>query len=685
MSNGRFALNDGHAPLQKHARTALGLLPRLIHIDMNLLLKQELESTPASAAQLALRLHMNRDSALEVDLPAEWKGAVEEDATTHEISAGRLKLRSLVARNELLAKYLFDRHFAREEIDAAALFSIAHSLWVREIGQEDLVSGRLVSATQGHHDIFDLATKALEAGERCFDIFNVLEAALRHATSISFENLPKFCNAQANVTKGNLTSGRLHNILESWFSRYPETARKALKREWNGIDDDTVSLFSAALLALASHFPQEAVELLLNEGTTGDSLKHHHKVWICGRLLLHSQLPKAEKDRLQRFILNSFAQRDEVIRLQAIGAATTALHVSDRFDEALREAAAIGEQAVLAAIVNALFLHSTKLYEQGRFLIWLPLLIPLESEHGLEELDFALSDILEKSAETQDVIIEFLSSWALKNVDDSPIDKKFARTFDQCLLKISEQPALLAKVITNWLNHDDRKLAAVAAGILGELELRGGPAAHFDSKIIAAMSVEDLVFIGRRLLGFIHNTNQLLSLSLSMLEVNPESLPRVIPLLHTLIVDEIGYDYPSTTIKVLEDLIEADDRQEILEAANQWKTSLENLIKEIEELPRLNELKPSTHLQRQFALARAKQMNKSREEASEQSILRQIATQIPLKAGKGCFSYRNGHFGEANQLSSFSYSIELPRREVLDPVGYAIRGYHLRRTKRLAK
>lgn len=652
---------------------------------MNLLLKHELETPLVSAAQLALRLHMDRSPELEVDLPVEWKGTVDEDVTTHEISAGRLKFRSLASRNELLAKYLFDCHFARDEINAAALFSIAHTLWIREIGHEDLVSGRLVSATQGHHDIFDLATKALDAGERCFDIFNVLEATLRYATSIPLENLTKFCRAQAIAVKGDLASGRFYSILENWLSRHPETARETLHRGCNGVNDDTVSLFSAALLALASDAPQEAVELLLDEGRTGASIEHHHKLWICGRLLLYPQLPIAEKDRLQLFILNGFAQRDEVIRLQAIGAATTALHLSDQFDEALREAAVIGEQPVLAAIGNALFLHSNELYEQGRFLIWLPLLTQLESEHSLDGLDFALSNALEKPAETQNFIIEFLSSWALKNTDDSPIEKKFARIFDQCLLKISKQPALLAKVVTNWLNHDDRKLAAVAAGTLGELELRGGPAAHFDSDIIETMSVEDLVFIGRRLLGFVHSTNQLLSLSLSMLNVAPQNLPRVIPLVHTLIVDEIGYDYPNTTLKALENLIETDGRQEILEVSNQWKTSIENQIKETEELPRLNELRPSTHLQRQFSLARAKQMEKSREEAAEQSIFRQIATQIPLKAGKGCFSYRDGKFGEASQLSSFSYSIELPQREVLDPVGYAIRGYHLRTTKRLAK
>ncbi|QBJ79241.1 hypothetical protein [Aquitalea sp. USM4] len=652
---------------------------------MNLLLKHELEGPPASAAQLALRLHMNSSSELVVDLPEEWEGVVKEYTATHEISAGQLILRSLVARNELLAKYLFDRHFDRDEIDAAALFSIAHTLWVREIGHEDFVSGRLVSATQVHHDFFDLATKALEAGEHCFDIFNVLEATLRYTTSISFEKLLKFCKVQAIAIKGDLASGRFYSILESWLSRYPEVAREVLQREWSSINDDTVNLFAASLLALAPHFPREAVSLLLDEGNKGDFLEQHHKVWICGRLLLLPDLSATERNRLQLFILNGFAQFDEVTRLQAIGSATTVLHLTDQFDEALCEAAEKNKQAVLVAIGDSLFQHSTELYEQGRFLIWLPLLTQLESEHSLDGLDLALSKIFERSVEAQDLIIEFLSSWAIQNADDFPIDKKFAIKFDQCLLKISGQAALFAKVITNWLNHDDPKLAAVVAGMLGELELRGGPPVHFDPIIIESMSVEDLIFIGGRLLGFVHSTKQLLSLSLSMLDVAPESFPRVIPLLHTLIVDEIGYDYPSTTLKALESLIENDCRSEILEVLNQWKTSLESRIKETEELPRLNELKPSTHLQRQFALARAKQMEKSREEAAKQSIFRKIATQISLKAGKGCFSYHDGNFREPSQLSSFSYSIELPRREVLDPVGYAIRGYRLRTIKRSAK
>lgn len=652
---------------------------------MNITIKHELEAPPVSVAQLALRLHMDRNQELESELPLEWKGAVEEYFATHEITVGRIKFRSLAARNELLAQYLFDRHFANEEIDAAALFSIAHTLWVREIGQADFVSGRLLLAIQGHHDIFHLATKALEAGEHCFDIFNILEATLRYATCIPFENLSKFCRAQAIATKGDMASGRFYSILENWLSQHPDTAREILQREFREIDDNSVSLFSTALLALASDAPQEAVKLLLDTGTTGDYLEHHHKLWMSGRLLLFPQIPIEEKARLQLFILGGLSNPDHVIRLQAVGAATTALHLSDKFDEVLRQAATTGEQPVLAAIGNALFLHSTELFEQGRFLIWLPLLTQLESEHSLDGLDFVLSNALEKSAENQDLIIEFLSSWALKHAEDSPIDKKFARIFDQCLLKISEQPDLLAKVITDWLNHDDRKLAAVAAGTLGELELRGGSPVHFDLRILEAMSVEDLVFIGRRLLGFVHSTNHLLSLSLSMFDVAPEHLQRIIPLLRTLIVDEIGYDYPSTTLKALETLIQTDVGQEILEATNQWKASLEAEIRKTEELPQLNELKPSTHLQRQFVLARAKQMEKSREAAAEQSIFRQIATQIPLKAGKGCFSYRDGNFGDSSQLSSFSYSIELPRREVLDPVGYAIRGYHLRTTKRLGK
>lgn len=99
-------------------------------------------------------------------------------------------------------------------------------------------------------------------------------------------------------------------------------------------------------------------------------------------------------------------------------------------------------------------------------------------------------------------------------------------------------------------------------------------------------------------------------------------------------------------------------------------------------LPMLNELRPPTRLHRLFARARAKQMNESVEEASKDSIWRQIATQITIKAGRGTFSYRDANYGPSMKLSSMSHSIELPRREAFDPIGNSIRHLGFRLAKR---
>ena len=83
-------------------------------------------------------------------------------------------------------------------------------------------------------------------------------------------------------------------------------------------------------------------------------------------------------------------------------------------------------------------------------------------------------------------------------------------------------------------------------------------------------------------------------------------------------------------------------------------------------------------LQRAIALTRAREIERAREVADEQSIVRVISTVIPMKAGRGWFSVSNNQIGATQHLQSFSYSINLPKRALTDPVGYAIVGLHHR-------
>jgi hypothetical protein len=102
----------------------------------------------------------------------------------------------------------------------------------------------------------------------------------------------------------------------------------------------------------------------------------------------------------------------------------------------------------------------------------------------------------------------------------------------------------------------------------------------------------------------------------------------------------------------------------------------------IEALPRIEELKPPPDVQRLFASAHAKQMNVVTKEARKKSIFAQICTEIPMKGGNGWFSFRDGGYTESSNLIPHSHSIALPRRHVLDAVGYEIRHMGFRLAKR---
>lgn len=96
-------------------------------------------------------------------------------------------------------------------------------------------------------------------------------------------------------------------------------------------------------------------------------------------------------------------------------------------------------------------------------------------------------------------------------------------------------------------------------------------------------------------------------------------------------------------------------------------------MQSLEALPRLTELRPPPTLQRQFAKARAKQINKAMMAERKKSIIRQIVTEVPIKAGIGWFSFRDGAYTEPSYLKSISHSVELPRRTTLDTVGAELR------------
>ena len=280
----------------------------------------------------------------------------------------------------------------------------------------------------------------------------------------------------------------------------------------------------------------------------------------------------------------------------------------------------------------------------------------------------------------EQLAISCFTDWFKTNAKDMPKDKSVVKLFESTVAALAKHIQLLSQVITDWFLSDDKQLAKTAAGILSYLWAHGFKNPEFSVPILDTLEERDLLFLARRILGFVTMETSF-SLTLSILKTR-DAPKRAFGVVYALSVDELGKDYPDSTIATLEKAASLKTDPEWLAYYSKAKEAIKKRLDELEALPRLAELKPQPHLVRQFAKARAEQMRDTAEEAQKGSIIRQIATEIPIKAGHGWFSFRDGNYTETYQMQSFSQSISLPRRYVLDEVGYETFLLGLRLAKR---
>jgi hypothetical protein len=191
----------------------------------------------------------------------------------------------------------------------------------------------------------------------------------------------------------------------------------------------------------------------------------------------------------------------------------------------------------------------------------------------------------------------------------------------------------------------------------------------FSTPILNTLDEGDLLFLARRLVGYIFFEGPLLSLALSLFRTENAS-QRVYAILYSLFVDELGYDYPTSTIDALESLKSTDADEDQKNFCSAVIEAIKGRLDAIASLPRLVELRPPPSLERQFRKARARQMDDSIENAKKGSLIRQIAREVPIKAGVGSFTFREGAYTDTTYLKSLSQSLLLPQRYLLDAIGY---------------
>ncbi|WP_454711343.1 hypothetical protein [Cupriavidus nantongensis] len=608
---------------------------------------------------------------VEIDLPMGCKFVDEA-----------IEFESLEVRNGIVAAAAYERLHLSSGFDSNALFERAYGLWRHEIGHSDQASGRLLALASKSVDVLAVGAQRIRSGSDVFDVLHLVEAVLPYLSSLEVPSIVDLSIAKYEPTKGDLMAGAINGALEKWLEKRPDVACELHAKVLEGLSEATSSLLGNAIVALSKSDYAAAVEMAKADARSDVLMQAQVGTWTLGRLLLDDHASPEAINVVVETVTNLIGSDQRDIRSQAIRAAVGAMHTMAAFDSLLQRLAESGDQDVLCAAATALFLKGKEIRERGITQCWLHLLPALEPEFkgAIRDLDYAMSRLVSEPGYAT-MVLSALSQWIANHGERIAIDSNTAELFDGTIRKLLPLEEIWPSLVTDWLLSDRQEHAAALAGILTRLSNHGETEIRLDKGRLDELSTDDLLFLARRMLGYVHDRAQVTSLALSMLQSNDVE-KRIYALLRALLVDEIGYDYPGSTVDALRKAAE-----EMSSVGNKdfLQTTAEAINRAAEaqsSLPSLNELRPSTKLRTLFSRARAKQVENSLEEASKNSIWRQIATQIPIKAGMGTFSYRDSSYGPAMKLSSMSHSIELPRREAFDPIGNSIRHLGFRLAKR---
>jgi hypothetical protein len=633
----------------------------------------------ALVAELALRLHRQDCVGLSIELPpSACLTAAELPDGCQLVADDTLLFESLQARNVIVANSAFVGLLSASVIDTDALFALARKLWRHEIGHNDQASGRLLALASTYTDVLAISAQRIRSGSNVFDVLHLVEAALPYLQRVEVSSVIDLFVAKYEHTKNDIAGGAIHAALESWLETREMDAQALHASVLVNLSEATALLLGNAVCALSKSNYAIATEIARADAQSETSIRARIGVWSLGRLLLNEQAPEFSIDVVIQAVLELIEHEQDELRLQAIQAAVGAMHVIAAFDPILKRLAEGGDQDVLSAVTAALFLKSKELHERGTIKLWLELMHSLKPEFkgAIRNLDHAMSRLLSDPANAT-MVASMLEKWVAKHGHRVAIDSDTARLFDDTVRKLVSVKASWASLVTDWLLSDAQEHPAALAGFLTQLSHHSGIELSLDKERLDGLTTEDLLFLARRLLGYVHDRAQLTALALSMLQSN-QTEQRIYPVLRALLVDEIGYDYPGSTASACRGACETMSTSSHKEFLLTVAETIERIADTQSSLPMLNELRPPTKLRRLFARARAKQMDESFEEASQNSIWRQIATQINIKAGQSTFSYQDASYGPSMHLSSMSHTVELPRREAYDPIGNAIRHFGFR-------
>ena len=648
---------------------------------------KDLEATTAALRQLALRICTAERK------PVPLADAGGREAFAEAIATGALvedqdglRFASEAALVKAATRQMLLTERARLLASPKACFERLDEIFANEIGKQDMVCGQALAALHntGDLDAFSWARQAIEAGVRVFDVLHVLESAVALFADAKAESIFEFFCGHYEKTKNDLARGLIYGKLDPWLAGHAAVAHAIKHLHEAHPAERSGSLYACALIALMSDDFSSGHALALAAAQAEEPLVSGPALHALGLAKYGDVGSRAAFEQTIQ-LCSSILRDPNRPNLETAVATLTRLVPYDEPAAValLDEAGRTGAPLALYPISTLLWTKDKEHAAKPWFRTLLMHLTAARPEHGgiLRNIDFVLMGWVRDPARLP-LAVEFINAWIAAQPAEAVKELNVADAFESAIHRIAEIPSALDELLTAWLIHDDRRYPLIASKLISRLRIEGLGTLSLDNGILDGLDEAGFRFLVRRMLGYLSGDEVLIQLVFSLARTR-EAKTRTFGFIRSVYEQHVGHDYPHQAIEYLKARsVDDAEGEEVRKLADEVAGALQAGLDALDALPVLKEFMPPSEKVKRFAKERHRQMNEAMEEASKDSILRQIVTNIPLKAGRRTFQRIQGRYTDVTELKSMSHSVALPRSEIFDPAGSARERFLMRRARR---
>ena len=294
-------------------------------------------------------------------------------------------------------------------------------------------------------------------------------------------------------------------------------------------------------------------------------------------------------------------------------------------------------------------------------------------------IDMLLSSILEEDDNIY-VVLDFILKW-ISNGNCSISSILDLQLLDMTLCIIYSKNTIFQKALLALFNNDNIIAPQLATCIITKNYSRNDRI-NFDLDIITDLSNDDIIFIFSKILSCNFLPEILCSLICSLL-LGKKHNTIIVDFLSDCFAEYIGFNYPETTIKALNEMLD------ILEDDENIASKINNILIKINEIKKtrynnckLKELVPSRKDCYLLYKEEWSQSQRTIEKAEGSSKLIKLLSKSHVKYGKSTSHYYNENISESEPFKCISYSFELAYNSCIDPVYHCINLNHFQNMKK---